>query len=163
MRYSGPDAGRAETGCAGLAPTPSAAWARRWMTCTRRRRAHLLQFRPAQLELVDRGHVGHRAARGQVGKNDLLMRRREHVSALGHEVDTAEHDELGIGILRTVLSEAVRIAGHIGEPDHLVALVVMSEDQHTGSERALRRGDPVIELLVRESQVPVRQRLALAD
>ena len=53
------------------------------------------QFLPADLELIDRGHVGHRAAGGQVRQDHLLVRRAEDVGALGHEVDAAEDDELG--------------------------------------------------------------------
>ena len=37
--------------------------------------AHRLEVAPADLELVDLGHVGHRAAGGQVGQDHLLVRR----------------------------------------------------------------------------------------
>ena len=69
--------------------------------------AHLTEFRPARFELVDRGHVGHRAAGGEVGQDDLLVRRREDVGALRHEVNAAEHDELGLGMGRAVLRQAI--------------------------------------------------------
>jgi hypothetical protein len=58
---------------------------------------HLLQFFPAGRELIGIGHVSHRAAGGQIRKDDLLMRRAQNVRALRHEVDTAEHDEVGVG------------------------------------------------------------------
>ena len=60
---------------------------------------HLLEIAPAHLELIGIGHVGHRAAGGEVRQDHLLMRRAQHVGALGHEVHAAEHDELGVGML----------------------------------------------------------------
>ena len=62
--------------------------------------ADLLELAPGDLELVGLGHVGHRAAGGEVGQDHLLVRRGEDVGALGHEVDAAEDDELGVGVLR---------------------------------------------------------------
>ena len=35
--------------------------------------AHLLEIAPAHLELIDVGHVGHRAAGGEVRQDDLLV------------------------------------------------------------------------------------------
>ena len=61
--------------------------------------AHLLELVPAHLELLGVGHVGHRAAGGEVGQNHLLMVGAQHVGALGHEVHAAEDDEFGVGML----------------------------------------------------------------
>jgi hypothetical protein len=44
-------------------------------------------------------------------------------------VHAAEHDELRIGPGRGLSGELEGIAGHIGELDDLVALIVMSEDE----------------------------------
>ena len=57
---------------------------------------HLRELAPGNLELVGGRHVGHRAAGGEVGQHDFLMRRAENVGALRHEVDAAEDDELGV-------------------------------------------------------------------
>ncbi len=58
--------------------------------------ARLGQDVPALLDLVERRHVGHGAAGGEVGQQHGLRRPGEHVRALGHEVDAAEDDELGL-------------------------------------------------------------------
>ena len=118
---------------------------------------------PARLELIDRGHVGHRAAGGKVGQDHFLMRRRQHVGAFGHEVHAAEHDELRFGMLRDLARQAERVADVVGELDHFVALVVMAEDDQPAAERRLRGGDAAIELLVGQTKIPLGERLALRD
>ena len=60
------------------------------------------------------------------------MRRRKHVGALGHEVHAAEDDELRFGVFRDLAGEAERVADVVGELDHLVALIVMAEDDERG-------------------------------
>ena len=57
------------------------------------------ELAPGDLELVGIGHVGHRAAGGEVGQDHLLVRRGEDVGALGHEMDAAEDDEVGVAVL----------------------------------------------------------------
>ena len=121
------------------------------------------QFLPAGLELVDRRHVGHRAAGREVRQDDLLVRRRKHVGALGHEMHAAEHDELGFRMRGGLARQAERIAGVVGEPDHLVALVVMTENHQPAAERRLRRRDPPVELGVGQAEIPLGKRLALRD
>ena len=118
--------------------------------------AHLRKLFPAGLELIDRGHVGHRAAGGKVGQYHLLMRRREHVGAFRHEMHAAEHDELGLGMLRDLAGEAERVADVVGELDHLIALVVMAEDDQPIAERRPRSRDAAIELFVGQSQDTAR-------
>ena len=118
---------------------------------------------PAGLELIDRGHVGHRAAGRKVGQDHLLMRRRQHVGALGHEVHAAEHDELRFGMLGDLARQAERVAGVVGELDDLVALVVMAEDDQPVAERRLRRRDAAIELFVGQTEIALGKRLALRD
>ena len=125
--------------------------------------AHLLEIVPAHLELVGLGHVGHRAAGGEVRQDHLLVRRAEHVGALGHEVHAAEDDELGVGMLADLVGELERVAGVVGELDHLVALVVMAEDDEPAAERRPGRGDARVHLLVGQTEVALGQRLALAD
>ena len=98
--------------------------------------AHLLQLGPADLELIRRDHVGHRAAGGEVRQDDLLVRQPEDVGALGHEVHAAEDDVLGARVLGDLARELERVAGVVGEADHLVALVVVAEDDESIAERA---------------------------
>ena len=92
--------------------------------------ARLHQHVPRVLDLADRGHVGHRAAGGEVGQHDLLGVGREDVGALGHEVHAAEDDVLGLRPGRRLPRELERVAGDVGELDDLVALVVVAEDEH---------------------------------
>ena len=131
---------------------------RRW-----RRRSTISQLVPAGFELIDRGHVGHRAAGREVGQNHLLMRRRQHVGAFGHEVHAAEDDEFGFGMLRDLAGQPERVAGVVGELDHFVALIVMAEDDQPGAERRLGRGDAAVELLVGQTEISLGERLALRD
>ncbi len=88
---------------------------------------------------------------------------REDVGALGHEVNAAEHDELGVRLLADLTGELERIAGVVGELHHLVALIVMAENDETTTERRFRRGDAAIHLLVREAEIVLGQRLPLSD
>ena len=59
--------------------------------------------------------------------------------------------------------ELQRIAGEVGELDHLVALIVMAEDDQPLAERVLGRGNARVHLVVREAEIVLRERLALAD
>ena len=54
---------------------------------------------PRLLDLVEVGHVGHRAAGVEVGEDHLLVVGGEDVGRLGHEVHAAEHDVVGLGPL----------------------------------------------------------------
>ena len=125
--------------------------------------AHRLEFLPADLELVGVGHVGHRAAGGEVGEDHLLVRRAEDVGALGHEVHAAEDDVVGVRARGALPREAERVADEVGELDHLVALVVVAEDEQPRAERRLRRRDPAVHLLVVEAAIARGQRLTLVE
>ena len=115
------------------------------------------------LELIDRRHVGHRAPGRQIRQEHGLVRRAEHVRALGHEVDAAEDDEVRVTAGRGVLRELQRVAGVVGEPDHLVALVVMPEDHEPIAECRFGGGDAQLHLLVRQPQIALGQRLAVGE
>ena len=65
--------------------------------------------------------------------------------------------------LAAACGELQRIADVVGELDHLVALIVMAEDHEPLAERRLRGGDPRVHLVVRQAQVALGERLALAD
>ena len=88
-----------------------------------------LQAAPCGIHLVGSGHIGHRAARRHVRQHDELVGRSQDVSALGHEVHAAEHDELAVGLGRGLLRQLEGVSGHIGELNDLIALVVVSENE----------------------------------
>ena len=83
---------------------------------------------PGLLHRVDVGHVGHRAAGVEVGEDHLLVGPGEDVGRLGHEVDAAEHDELGLGLVGGDAGQPEGVAPGVGPGHHLVALVVVAED-----------------------------------
>ena len=97
---------------------------------------------PALLDLVDVGHVGHRAAGVEVGQDDPLVRAGEHVGRLGHEVHAAEDDVGGLVVVRREPGQLEGVAAGIGPLDDLVALVVVAEDQEPLAQLGLGRGDP---------------------
>ena len=91
---------------------------------------------PALLDLVDVGHVGHRAAGVEVGEDDPLVVAGEHVGRLGHEVHAAEHDVGGVVVVRREPGELEGVAAHVGPLDDLVTLVVVAEDRAAGRRAA---------------------------
>ena len=76
------------------------------------------------------------------GRITCWSARGEDVGALGHEVHAAEHDELRVRAGGGVAGQLERVAGHVGELDHLVALVVVAEHEHPVAERRLGRPGP---------------------
>ena len=94
--------------------------------------AGLDQLVPALLDLVDRGHVGHRAAGREVGQHHGLGVGGQDVGRLGHEVHAAEDDALGIRPGGGLLGQLEGVAGDVGELDDLVALVVVAEHERPG-------------------------------
>ncbi len=105
--------------------------------------------------------IEHPAARS--GRTTFWCGAQSDVGALGHEVHAAEDDELGLAAAGRGARQLQRIAGEVGELDDLVALIVMPEDDEPLAERLLRRGDAGVHLVVREAEVVLRERLALAD
>src|SRR5262245_8414792 len=87
----------------------------------------------------------------------------QHVSTFGHEVHATEHDVVGFGASGDLTRELEGIAGVVGELDHLVALIVVTQDHELAAERRARFGNAPHHLLVRESQILFRQRLALGE
>jgi hypothetical protein len=78
-------------------------------------------------------------------------------------VHAAEDDELGTVPRGGRARELQRVAREIGELDHFVALIVVSQDDEAAAERLFRGGDPRVHLVVRETQVLLGNRLPLAD
>ena len=75
----------------------------------------------------------------------------------------AEDDVVGRRVLGDLARQLERVAGVVGEPDHLVALVVVAEDDEAVAERGARGGDAQLHLLVRQTEIGVGQRLPLVQ
>ena len=71
------------------------------------------------------------------GSSDLLVVAGEDVGRLGHEVDAAEDDELGLGLVGGQAGEPEGVAPGVGPAHDLVALVVVAEDEQPGAEGGL--------------------------
>ncbi len=113
---------------------------------------------PGGLDLVDVGHVGHRAAGVEVGEDDGLVVAGEDVGRLGHEVHAAEDDDVGLGAALGQHGEPVRVAAGIGPADDLVALVVVPEDEQPVAERRLGVSDPAGQVVRGRGGVALRER-----
>ena len=75
------------------------------------------------------------------------MWRREDVGGLRHEVHAAEDDVLRLRPGGGELSELERITGVVRVADHLVALVVMAENDQPLAQRAAGGDDPRLDVL----------------
>ena len=97
---------------------------------------------PGVLDLGQPRHVHHGAACSEVGEHHLLLRPGQDVGRLGHEVHAAEDDVLRLRSGGRVAGQLERVAGHVRERDHLVALVVVTEHEHPLLEPLLRADRP---------------------
>ena len=93
---------------------------------------------PRLLDLVDSCHIRHRATCCEIGEDHGLAIAGEDVGGFGHEVHATEDDVFGIRPGSRGLRELERVTGDIGELDDFVALIVMTEDEDTVTERGLR-------------------------
>ena len=80
----------------------------------------------------------------------------QDVGRLGHEVDAAEHDVLGVAALGRDPREPEGVAPDVGPAHHVVALVVVAEDQEPGPEPFLGGTDPVGQFLRSRAGVALR-------
>ena len=71
----------------------------------------------------------------------------QDVRGLGHEVDAAEHDEVGLRTRGGELGQLEGVAGEVRVPDHLVPLVVMAEDDQAAPQRLPGLQDAGLDLL----------------
>ena len=102
---------------------------------------HPSQLVPGLLHLVDVRHVRHGATGIEIGQQHLLVVTRQHIGRLRHEVHPAEHDERGLGLPGGDPGEPEGVTPGVGPAHHLVPLVVVPQNEHTGSERGLGRTD----------------------
>ena len=116
---------------------------------------HFGQLLPAVFDLLDGGHVGHRAARLQVGQDDrhalaaaaldLLGAIGEDVGRFGHEVYAAEGDRPAFFFGRGQGAELIAVAAEVGQGDHFVLLVMMPQDQEPPAHGGADLLDPLRE------------------
>ncbi len=107
-----------------------------------------LELLPGLHHRIDVGHVGHRAARGQIGQDDRLLRACEDVGGLGHEVHAAEDDRLRVRLRPGRVRELEGVADEVRIRHDLVALVEVAEDDDPVTEGLLRGTDAGIQLVV---------------
>ena len=90
----------------------------------------LAEVTPGRLDRFEVGHVGHAATGGQVGQVDVDFVAGEDVGGLGHEVNAAKDDRAARRLFSEAsLDELEAVAAEIGEPDDLVLLIVVSQNQ----------------------------------
>ena len=71
----------------------------------------------------------------------------QDVRGLGHEVDAAEDDEVGLRAVGRELGQLEGVAGEVGVADDLVALVVVAQDDEPAVQLRLRGDDALLQLL----------------
>ena len=108
---------------------------------------------PRGLDRFEVGHVGHAASGAQVGEIDRDLVARQDIGRLGHEMDATEHDRAAGTALGGELTELVTIAPEVRVADHLVLLVMVSQDQERVAELALCRKDSLVQLGLRSIAV----------
>ena len=81
------------------------------------------------------------------------MRRAQDVRALGHEVNAAEDNVVGLGAARGSARQLERVADEVGELDHFVALIVVSEDHNLIAQQRFGRTDTGEQLMRRNSLI----------
>ena len=111
-----------------------------------------LQLFPTVFDLADLSHICHGASGVEVGKDDRLVV-GEDVSALGHEVDAAKENVFCVGSGGGVLRELIAVPGEIGEPKHLVTLIVVTKKNDVGTKALTCRSDACVHGVVGELEV----------
>src|SRR5262249_18908948 len=91
------------------------------------------QFFPSGFDLIDSGHIGHRTTGGQIGQDHFLIRPAQDVGGLGHEVNPAEYYEFRLP-LGGHLRKLERVSAQIRMTNHVVALIVMTENNESCSQ-----------------------------
>ena len=118
---------------------------------------HRSECLPGFLHRLDVGHVGHRAPGVEVRQDHLLVRARQDVGRLGHEVDATEHHELRLGLAGGDPGQPEGVSPGVGPGHHLVPLVVVPEDDQSRTEFVLGLPDPGSELRRIGCRVAIRK------
>ena len=90
----------------------------------------VLQRVPGVLDLPQAGHVGHRAAGGEVGQDHLLLGEVRMSADSAMKCTPQKTMYSASGRAAASLGQLERVAGDVGELDDLVALVVVAEHEH---------------------------------
>ena len=106
----------------------------------------LAEVCPGGLDRFEVGHVGHAASGGQVGQVDLDLVAREDVGRFRHEVNAAKDDAAAGLAAGGELAQPEAVAAEVGEPDDLVLLVMVSQDQERFAHRLFDPADPRLQL-----------------
>ena len=104
----------------------------------------LAQVLPGRLDRFEVGHVGHAAPGGHVGQVNLDLVARQDVGRFGHEVDAAKDDRAARLAAGGELAQLEAVAAKIGEPDDLVLLIMVSQNQKRVAHLLLDRDDSLL-------------------
>src|SRR6516164_5214126 len=107
---------------------------------------------PRIFNLGNLSHIGHRTPGVQVWEYNRLSVARQHVSAFGHEVYTAEHNVAAVSF-GSHLRKAVRVAATVGKTNHLIALVMMPEDHALFAQNFFGFANAVVHRMVGEYEI----------
>ncbi len=110
------------------------------------------QLFPAGFHLADLSHVSHGAAGIEVGQYYLLAGLRQNVSAFGHEMHATENDVFGAGA-RSFLRQFVGITAKVGKAYDFIALVMMTQNDHTITECMFRGGNARVHGFIRKYKI----------
>src|SRR5205807_8670312 len=91
-----------------------------------------------------------------VGENGHLAGTAEDVGAFRHEIHAAEDDVLACGA-GSLLRKPVRIATKIGETNHFIALIVMTEDYGIAAQGFSGSKDAVVQRVIRQDKIIVQR------
>ena len=104
------------------------------------------------------------------GRTTLLVRRAEDVGCFRHEVHTAEDDVVRLWIRGGPPGQLEGIAALVSEADHVIALIVVAEDDEALAQLRLRRAYALDELrrvqpaiFVGNVLLPARERELLVE
>src|SRR5574341_2224509 len=81
----------------------------------------------------------------------------QNVSGLGHEMHAAKDQVFGFATARSVLRELERIASQIGVADHVVALVMVTENHCAVAEFLFGLTDAVVKLLLAQTEIVINR------
>ncbi len=100
---------------------------------------YLAELFPAAFDLIDRGHVGHRAAGSHVGQNhghalaaalgQFVGEVGHDIGRLGHEVHAAKGDVPALAAIGRHPAELITIALQIRKRNHFVLLIMVPQNQ----------------------------------
>ncbi len=104
---------------------------------------HCLELLPGFFDQWQTGHIGHRAAGGQIREDGDLILTREDIGHFRHEMNATKDNRACIGLGRFP-GEPQGITGEIGMAKHFIALIVMTQDDAVTSKACLAVDDLLV-------------------